>query len=607
VLERLMQKYRRLLAFARPHTRTFVLIAALSLFSSVMVAVQPWPIKLIVDSGLQGKSLPPAIQRAFDALNFQPSRLTFVALFALAGLLIAALHIGSESLLAWNWTRAGRRMVFDLAEELFARLQRRSLLFHSRTPVGDTLSRIGKDSWCVYLLLDAALIAPLSAALAVVGMAWLMAQLDLALALIALASAPLMVAASFLVGKPLRAAANIKREIEGRLAAHLHQTLSGIPIVQAFVQEEREHKRFQQFANAAIRAQQRSTLLGSVNSLSSGLVTTLGTAVILWFGARRVLDTTLTVGGLLVFVVYLNSLQAQMKTFASAWTTVQGLSASMDRAVEVLESVPEVADKPGAVTLTNVRGEVRFEDITFGYVPNRPFLRGVSLEVSAGETIAIVGATGAGKSTLVNLIPRFFDPWSGRVLVDSHDVREVQLTSLRRNVALVLQETFLSPETVASNIAFGHPEASRPEIEAAARAANAHEFIMRLPQGYDSVLEERGATLSGGERQRLAIARALLKNAPILILDEPTSALDAATERDILQALERLMHGRTTFIIAHRLSTVRRAHRIVVLQDGRIAESGTHTELLARGQVYSHLHEIQFGEVRAAAAAGGSV
>lgn len=595
-----MQKYRRLFAFARPRLRTFSLIAALSVFGSVMVALQPWPIKLIVDSVLQGGVLPAAVRGVLDSLGAQPSRVSLVALFALGGLAITALHIGSESWLAWNWTRAGRRVVFDTAEELFARLQRRSLLFHSRTPVGDTMSCIGKDSWCVYLLLDAAVIAPLSAFLAVAGMAWLMAQLDATLALVALASAPLMVLASFLVGKPLRAAANLKREIEGRLASHLHQTLSGIPVVQAFVQEDREHERFQQFANAAIRAQQRSTLLGSFNSLSSGLVTTLGTAVILWFGARRVLDGSLTVGSLLVFLVYLNSLQTQMKTFASAWTTVQGLTASMDRALAVLASAPELADKPGAVVLSEVRGEVRFENVSFGYETDRPVLREISFAAAPGETVAVVGSTGAGKSTLVNLIPRFFDPWSGRVAIDGHDLRDLELSSLRQRVALVLQEPFLAPVSVAENIAFGRPDASRADIETAARAANAHDFITRLPQGYDTVLEERGATLSGGERQRLSIARAMLKNAPILILDEPTSALDAATERDILEALQRLMRDRTTFIIAHRLSTVRRADRILVLQDGRIAESGTHASLLARGAIYAHLHEVQFGNTSAA-------
>src|SRR5262249_10266448 len=246
------------------------------------------------------------------------------------------------------------------------------------------------------------------------------------------------------------------------------------------------------------------------------------------------------------------------------------------------------------VTRPTIRGDIRFESVTFGYEPGQPVLRNITLDVPAGQTLALVGETGAGKSTLASLIPRFFDPWEGRVLVDGHDLREIQLKSLRVQVSLVMQEPFLLPLSIADNIAYGRAHASRADLEAAARAANAHEFIQRLPQGYDSVIGERGSTLSGGERQRLSIARALLKNSPILILDEPTSEGDAETEKLLLEALERLMKGRTTILIAHRLSTVRRAERIVVLKDGQIAESGTHAELLARDNLYAGLHRLQF-------------
>jgi ATP-binding cassette subfamily B protein/subfamily B ATP-binding cassette protein MsbA len=390
-------------------------------------------------------------------------------------------------------------------------------------------------------------------------------------------------------------AARLKREIESRIQAHIQQTLTGIPVVQAFVQEDRERARFKQFADAAIRAQQRSTLLGSLNSLGSGLITTVGTAIVLWVGARHVLTGQLTIGNLLVFIVYLTSLQAQMKTLAQTQTTFRTIHASVNRVMEELLAPPEVPEQAQPAPLPAAQGHVRLDHVTFGYEPERPVLRDVSLEARPGETIAIVGETGAGKSTLVSLIPRFFDPWQGRVFVDGNNVRDLQLHALRRQVALVLQEPFLFPFSIAENIAYGRPEASRPEMEAAARAANAHEFIQRLDQGYDTVIGERGATLSGGERQRLSIARALLKDAPILILDEPTSALDAETETKLVEALERLMAGRTTFIIAHRLSTVRRASSILVLKDGQIAESGTHQQLLARGKLYAHFHEVQFG------------
>jgi ATP-binding cassette subfamily B protein/subfamily B ATP-binding cassette protein MsbA len=375
----------------------------------------------------------------------------------------------------------------------------------------------------------------------------------------------------------------------------VEQTLSAIPVVQAFGREGHAERRFRAVNEELIRAALSTSAVQLKFKVLMGLTTTLGTAAIVWLGASHVLDGKLTVGGVLVFLSYLASLYAPLESLMYTSSTIQGAAGSARRVIEVLATQQEVKDSPAAQPLDAVRGHVALENVAFGYEQGRPVLHDVSLDVPPGQVVAIVGATGAGKTTLVSLIPRFFDAWQGRVLLDGSDVRDLQLKSLRRNVALVLQEPFLFPLTIAENIAYGRPEASREEIEVAARAANAHAFVMALPKGYDTRVGERGATLSGGERQRLSIARAFLMDAPVLILDEPTSALDAATERLLLDALHRLIEGRTTLIIAHRLSTVRNADRIVVVHEGRIVEEGTHEALLTLNGRYAHLHDVQMG------------
>jgi ATP-binding cassette subfamily B protein/subfamily B ATP-binding cassette protein MsbA len=316
----------------------------------------------------------------------------------------------------------------------------------------------------------------------------------------------------------------------------------------------------------------------------------------MFVGALRVHDGVLSIGSLLVFFTYGRMVQRQVADLIVSYGRFKEAVASADRVLEVLEEEPDVRDAPHAqAPVGRAAGEVRLEGVTFGYEPGRPVLEGVSVGADPGEAVALVGHTGAGKSTLVSLIPRFFDPWSGRVTVDRHDVRDLTLASVRAQISVVLQEPFLLPLSVAENIAYGRPGASPREVVAAAVAAQADEFIRALPDGYETVIDERGASLSGGERQRLAIARALLKDAPILILDEPTSALDSETEASLLQALERLIEGRTTFVIAHRLSTVRRCNRIVVLDHGRIAEIGSHNELANAGGIYQRVHLLQMG------------
>jgi len=559
--------------------------------------LKPWPMKVLVDYALSRKPMPPALAGVIEAL---PGRAGSDALIAwsVAGTLLVFL-VGWTLGLAGSYAQIGfgQRIVYDLAASLFGRLQRLSLRFHSRRPVGDSIRRVTGDCGCVSIIVKDALLPALASVVALLSMFGIMWRMDRTLTLLSLAAMPLMILTFRLYAKPMLERGYVQAELEGRLYNVIEETLTGIPVVQAFGAEERADRRLETtmrdirgaaLANARVQLQFKVLM---------GLATAGGTAAILWIGAHHVLDGHLTVGSLLVFLSYLGSLYSPLETLMYAPSTIQSAAGSALRVMEVLEVEEEVRDRPGATPLGRVRGHVRAEEVTFGYEAGRPVLRGVSMEARPGETVAIVGPTGAGKSTLVGLIPRFFDPWRGRVTVDGRDVRDVHLKSLREQVAVVLQEPFLFPVTIAENIAYGRPEAPRAEIEAAARAANAHGFIERLPAGYDTVVGERGATLSGGERQRLAIARALLKDAPILILDEPTSALDAETEGLLLEALERLMRGRTTLIIAHRLSTVRRADQVVVLADGLVTEAGTHEALLERRGLYARFHTLQVGRV----------
>jgi ATP-binding cassette subfamily B protein len=399
-----------------------------------------------------------------------------------------------------------------------------------------------------------------------------------------------LVVGAALFGNWLKVIARRRSEARSRLMAHVQQTLGALPLVQAFVGEERNRHQFRKLARSIVGLAQHGSLVKDGARLLNGSATAIAMAVVLWMGSRRTLDGTMSLGSLIVFLAYARSLGGAFRQLAQTFLGLKTAEGQLERVLEVLESVETVVEAPDARTLPparNGRGrQMRLEGVCFGYAPGQSVLRDVTLEIAPGETLALVGPTGAGKTTIASLLPRFFDPWRGRVLMDGMDLRSLKIASLRAQISLVLQEPFLFPISVAANIAYGHPHATHGQIVAAAVAAGADDFIRRLPEGYDTVLGDRGASLSGGEGQRLAIARAILKDAPMLILDEPTAALDAATEVAVMEALQRLTAGRTTLIIAHRLSTVRRADRIVVVDDGRVIESGSHDELLRAGGHY---------------------
>ncbi len=571
-----------------------LLVVITSLLLKVGLDVlKPWPMIFLIDYILRHRPMPPWLASFANALPGPPTPEALIGwsvagtvlVFLLSWILGVAVSVGNISL--------GQRMTYDLARDLFARLQQLSLHFHARKTVGDSMRRVTADCACVSIIVKDALLPVLSSLVTLVAMFWILWRLDPLLTVLAVSVAPAMMLVFRRYAVPMMEASYRQQEAEGKTYDVLEQTFTSMPIMQAFTREDFNDRRFAQATGETISATLSLTRQQLQFKLLIGLTTALGTAAILWVGAHHALAGYITIGGIVAFLSYLGSLYVPLEAIMYTSSTIQGAAGSARRVWEILHLQREVTDRPGARPLPPVRGRVQFERVTFGYEPGRPILHDINLDVLPGETIALVGATGAGKSTLVSLLPRFFDPWEGRLLIDGCDAREVQLKTLRAQVALVLQDPFLFPMSVAENIAYGRPDASTAQIESAARAANAHEFISRLPGAYQAVIGERGATLSGGERQRLSIARALLKDAPILILDEPTSSLDAQTENSLMEALERLTHGRTTFIIAHRLSTVRRAGRIVTLQDGRIVEIGRHAELLARGGVYARFHELQ--------------
>jgi ATP-binding cassette subfamily B protein/subfamily B ATP-binding cassette protein MsbA len=582
-----------LLRYALPHWRLLTVVVTTMLCEIGLQLLRPWPLKLLVDNVIGSKAIPPAIA----ALPGAATKQGLLGWVVGAELVVFLAGTVANSTYTYAELRLGQRMTWDLAGDLFRHLQRLSMLFHSRRPVGDMIERVTGDSYCVNTIVTEAAVPLVQALVTVVAMFVIMWKLEPALTLVAVGVIPFLVIVVRTGSRSMRDTSRDERDMEGEMSSVVEQTLSAIPAVQSFTREDHEDARFRRSADETVTAYSRATFAGMRVDILAGLVTTVGTAAVMYIGGSLAIQGKLTAGTIIVFLSYLTSLYDPLDALTQTTQTVMGASAAADRVMDVFEVAPDIQDRPGARE-AEVTGPIRFKDVSFGYEPGEPVLRGISLEAGPGDVLAIVGPTGAGKTTLVNLLVRFFDPWSGRITAGGVDIRDFRHRSWRRQIALVLQDPFLFPITIADNIAWGEPAASRERIVAAAEAANADEFIRRLPEGYDTTIGEKGATLSGGQKQRLSIARAFLKDAPVLVLDEPTSALDAHTEALLLEALTRLMAGRITFVVAHRLSTIRDATQILVLRDGAIAERGTHDALIAAGGEYAALYAQQVHGVR---------
>ena len=586
-----------MLRYALPHWRGLGSVFVMMLVGVGLDLLKPWPLKLIIDYVLKRQALP----EEASFLNSAPGAGSPVGLLAWLAvafviLVLAQRGAGIAKGLAKTWS--GARMVHSLGQTLFGRLQRLSLRFHGQQRAGDLVHRVTKDCSCVRRLIMDVVFPGLTALTLLAGVLSVMWwQLDRSIALLTLLVAPVLFVLARLFNQPMTERSYEHQQMEGQLMAQAEQTLTALPVVQAFGREPREEQRYRELTHQTFGAYMRS--LHSQLQFKVGIsgTTSVASAAVMVVAGFHVVGGSMTVGDLIVVLSYLGSIYGPMQSMAWLTSDYASASARARRVMQVMQSDDEVPEAPDAKALParplGQGAHVVIEAVTFGYEPDRPVLQDVTIEARPGQTIALVGPTGAGKTTVASLIPRFFDPWQGRVLFDGHDVRQLRLANLRQQIALVLQDPFLLPLSVAQNIAYGRPDAAEQEIINAAQAANADEFIEQLPDGYDTVIAERGATLSGGQKQRLAIARALLVDAPVLILDEPTSALDAQTESLLLQALERLMVGRTTFIIAHRLSTIRPADQIVVLDAGRIVENGTHQQLIDAKGLFRRLYDLQ--------------
>jgi subfamily B ATP-binding cassette protein MsbA len=590
------------LRLVRPYWKWLLIVIGAMLVDTAMGLASPWPLKIVLDSVFDNKPLPPFFAWLAGGGG---DRLAHLNVAVISTIVIALLQAATAYLNAYYTVSIGQWIAHDLRHSVYAHLQRLSMSYYDKQQVGPLISTITDDINAVQDFASTSLLDILIDGLTIVGMLAVMFTLNWRFTLVALAVTPLVAVFVFRLRSVVKQATRDVRRRQSEIVSIVQEGLGSIRVVKAFAQGAFERQRLDaksvESVQAALYARRVRSLLGPV---VTGMVA-LGTAAVLWFGARLVIEGAMTAGALVVFMTYLGKLFRPIQDLARASTNIAQAAVGLERVRAVLDADERLPRSPHARPLTRVDGRVEFRGVTFGYDPARPVLTDLSFVVEPGQLVGLVGPSGSGKSTLVSLIPRFYDPNAGTVMIDGYDVRDLTIRSLRQQIGFVLQDTQLFYAPIWQNISYGQPDATREQIVQAATLAQAHEFIEALPDGYDTVVGQGGLTLSGGQRQRLGIARAIVRDAGILILDEPSSGLDSESERLVFEGLDRLLTGKTTFVIAHRLSTITRADVIFVLDQGRLVERGTHDELLARNGLYADLHRLQSPEdIRAAESLG---
>jgi ATP-binding cassette, subfamily B, bacterial len=588
----LLQRKIRITDLLYPHWPTLTLAFIAVVGESVTDLLEPWPLKIVFDYVFSSKRVPEWMAAFVTWLG--TDKLSILNFAVLAVIAIAILGAVSSYFEKYLTTSVGQWVMHDLRRVLYSHIQQLSLSYHDQKRTGDLISRVTSDIDAVQSLISNVMLGVLVNVLTLVGMVLVMFYLNWEFTLIALLVAPGLFLVVYHYTHRIKKASRAMRRKEGEVVSVLEEMLSSIRVVKAFAREDYEQRRFERESRKSVEAALQARNVKAKLPPIVEIIVACGTCLVLWYGARLVLTGGLTSGELLVFLLYLGKMYKPMRELSKMTDTMSKASVGWERIREVLENEMQVRDLPRARRASRFKGKIEFDHVRFSYGPDQPVFSDLSFKIKPGQLAALVGPTGAGKTTIVSLLPRFYDISSGEIRIDNKDIRGFKIRSLRQQISFVLQESLLFRAPVWQNIAYGKPEASRNEIIRAAKLACADEFIDQMPDGYDTMIGERGVTLSGGQRQRIAIARAIIRDAPILILDEPSSGLDAAAEKVVFDALENLMAGKTSIVIAHRLATVRRADVIFVIDEGRVAEQGSHDELLETRGLYSQLYDLQF-------------